>query len=293
MALDEVHCRLCGTAAPLKSSHIIPAFVARWLKETSATGFLRTFHHPNRRSQDFKKIKLLCEVCEQRFSRAEDKFARLVFLPFHEGRSRFPYEDWLLHFAVSLAWRCSVTSSQSELERYPQHIDAVEAARRAFADYLLERTDRITPYRVNIFFTPLGVTSDTALPDGLSWYLLRAPDGTPVYSGTRTAIYVKLPGMFFWTSITPPDPGGWRGTKINRHGSLRSSNQVLGEPAAGQFLMSRVQTVFKRARELSPKQQERIDAAILGDPQRLLSSKTLEALLDDERIRAEDLRKRR
>jgi hypothetical protein len=57
--------------------------------------------------------------------------------------------------------------------------------------------------------------------------------------------------------------------------------------------MSRVQTVFKRARELSPKQQERIDAAILGDPQRLLSSKTLEALLDDERIRAEDLRKRR
>ena len=287
----ESRCKLCGRNATLLQSHVIPAFVARWITETSATGFLRTFHEPNRRVQDFKTVRLLCQSCEQRLSSAEGKFARLVFVPFHEGRSRFPYEDWLLYFAVSLAWRCSVTSDQEQLAKYPQHVAAVEGARSAWADFLFGSTDRIAPYRFNIFFTPAGVTSSSVLAEGLAWYLLRAPDATPVYSAARTAIYVKLPGMFFWTSIAPPDPGGWRGTKIGRRGTLRSKNQVIEERPVGQFVMNRVETVFKRMSDLSPKQRQRIDDAIRGNPERAAVSKTFDALLDDERIRGENVRK--
>lgn len=287
----ESRCKLCGRNATLLQSHVIPAFVARWIKETSATGFLRTFHEPNRRVQDFKTVRLLCQSCEQRLSSAEGKFARLVFVPFHEGRSRFPYEDWLLYFAVSLAWRCSVTSDQEQLAKYPQHVAAVEGARSAWADFLFGSTDRIAPYRFNIFFTPAGVTSSSVLAEGLAWYLLRAPDATPVYSAARTAIYVKLPGMFFWTSIAPPDPGGWRGTKIGQRGTLRSKNQVIEERPVGQFVMNRVETVFKRMSDLSPKQRQRIDDAIRGNPERAAVSKTFDALLDDERIRGENVRK--
>ena len=61
-------CGLCGNLAELRDSHIVPAFVARWIKDTSATGFLRGFHQPNRRVQDFPTKRLLCEGCEQRFS---------------------------------------------------------------------------------------------------------------------------------------------------------------------------------------------------------------------------------
>ena len=35
--------RLCGETKELQESHILPGFVYRWLKETSATGYLR-FH---------------------------------------------------------------------------------------------------------------------------------------------------------------------------------------------------------------------------------------------------------
>lgn len=197
----------------------------------------------------------------------------------------------MLYFAASLAWRCSVTSDREQLEKYPQHIEPVEVARSTWSDFLLGRTEQVTSYRFNIFFTPAGFTSSSVLPEGLAWYFLRAPDGTPVYSKVRTAVYVKLPGMFFWTSIVPPDPGGWRGTKISRRGTLRSKNQAIEERPVGQFVMDRVEKTFKRMSNLSPKQRQRIDDAIRGNPERATASKTFAALLDDERIRGENFEK--
>ena len=159
-------CGLCGNQAELRDSHIIPAFVARWIKDTSATALLRSFHQPNRRVQDFETKRLLCEECEHRFSVAEEKFARLVFYPYHDGRVRFPYEDWLLYFAVSLAWRCSVTSGRAELLKYPHHVEAIESARYVWADFLLARSDRVGRYRFNVFFTGYGASgaSDVSKP---------------------------------------------------------------------------------------------------------------------------------
>ena len=89
-------CRLCGDKAELRDSHVVPAFVARWIKDTSATGFLRSFNQPNRRVQDFKTERLLCQRCEQRFSSAEDQFSRLLFCPFHDGQSRFESTPFLV-----------------------------------------------------------------------------------------------------------------------------------------------------------------------------------------------------
>ena len=286
-------CKLCGGSGRTVDSHVIPAFVARWIKDTSATGYLRSYQSPNRRVQDLRTVKLLCTACEAPFSLAEGKFAQRLFLPFHDGRSRFPYDEWLLYFAVSLAWRCSVTSSRVELERYPQHIQVVEAARLLWAEYLLGRSTRVAPYRFNIFLTPIGVTSTGPLPEGISSYFLRTPDATPVYSDVRTAVYVKLPGMFFWTSVVPPDPGGWKGTKINRRGTLQSRDQRISEKSVGEFISNRVNTVSARMRDLSPRQLQRIEATIQGNPERAARSKTIAALRDDERIRGENRKKSR
>ena len=222
-------CALCGDTAVLVESHVIPAFVARWIKDTSATGFLRDFHQPNRRIQDFRTVRLLCQQCEGRFSVAEGKFARFLFGPFHAGRTRFQYDDWLLYFAVSLAWRCSIRrvlpSSQS-IHNMWRRSRPLEKCGRTF---LLGRVNRAGAYRFNLFFTPLGVTSSGQLPEGIAWYLLRAPDGTPLYGKTRTAVYVKLPGMFFWTSVVPPDPGGWRGTKIAQTSLVLRIRPILAD----------------------------------------------------------------
>jgi hypothetical protein len=158
-------------------------------------------------------------------------------------------------------------------------------------DYLLERSGRIRPYRFNLFFTPSGVTSTGPLPEGLSWYSLRGADMTPVYSRSKFATYVKLPGMFFWTSIAPPDPGGWQRTKVGTHGTFHSSKQVLSERGVFDFMIDRVATVFARINEISPAQKGKIDEAIRKGPERVAQSRSLDAWLDDERIRAENARR--
>ncbi len=285
-------CALCDASAALQDSHLIPGFVARWIKDTSATGFLRGFETPNRRAQDFPTRRLLCQDCEGRFSKAENLFSQRIFKPFHEqGRSSFEYEGWFLYFAVSLAWRCLVTADPGNLAQYPQHAEAVAKAEATMKDYLLERSDRIKPYRFNLFFTPSGVTSTGPLPEGLSWYSARGADMTPVYSRSKFAIYVKLPGMFFWTSIAPPDPGGWQRTKVGRHGTFRSANQVLSEQGVFDFMIDRVETVFARINNVSPAQKGKIDEAIRKAPERVAQSRSLDAWLDDERIRAENARR--
>jgi hypothetical protein len=202
-----MRCRLCNQEAELVEGHVIPAFVARWIKDTSATGYLRTFHDPNRRVQDFPTRQLLCSTCENRFSAAETKFARGLFYPFHEGRTNFPYESWLLYFAVSLAWRCSVCSDENRLATYPQHVEAVELARSNWAAYLLGQSGSVAPYRFNLFFTPKGLKANFKVPEGIATYFLRAPDGTPIYNDKETAIYVKLPGMIFWVPYRTTGPG--------------------------------------------------------------------------------------
>jgi hypothetical protein len=238
--------------------------------------------------QDFPTVPLLCQDCEQRFSASEKKFAELIFVPFHEGRIRFSYEEWLLYFAVSLAWRCLTTSKRVGLQDHPQHAAPVDLACETWADFLLGRTNLVGPYRFNLFFTPGGGRSTARLPDGLNWYLLGGADMTPVYSKTLAAAYAKLPGMFFWTSIVPHDPGGWKGTRIAKHGTIRAKDQMMKEAAVGGFLMDRVDVVYKRISDLSATQKRRIEDAARRDPERTANSRSFEAWLHDERLRREN-----
>jgi hypothetical protein len=280
-------CKLCQREGSLLDSHLIPAFVSRWVKQTSATGFMRGFEEPNVRKQDFPTLPLLCSDCEQRFSSSEKKFAEAIFFPCHEGRTRFAYEEWLLYFAASLGWRCLVASNREGLQDHPQHVAPVDAARDIWADFLLGRREGVGPYRFNLFFTPVGGWSTAKVPDGLNWYFRNA-DMTPVFSRTRAATYAKLPGMFFWTSIVPPDPGGWKRTRITRRGTIRSKQQIISDGAVGEFLMHRADTIFKKINDLSPTQKQRIEDAVRRNPDRAATSGSFEAWLQDERIRIEN-----
>ena len=99
-------CSLCGNMKPLRMSHFIPKFVGRWMKKTSATGFLSNAEDMSRRVQDLSSAPLLCGDCELRFSKLESYFADIMFYPFHmKGQRVFDYDERLGLFALSLAWR--------------------------------------------------------------------------------------------------------------------------------------------------------------------------------------------
>jgi len=68
----------------LEESHIIPAFVYKWLKASAAASFMRFGTQPNKRVQDGFKRFWLCGKCEDTLNGWETKFANKVFSPFNK-----------------------------------------------------------------------------------------------------------------------------------------------------------------------------------------------------------------
>jgi hypothetical protein len=102
--VDRGVCALCRAEARLCKSHMVPKFAVRWLKKTSATGFLRKPLDPNLRRQDADKTRLFCQRCEWLLSLDEKRFRGVIFGPLHQRTAdRFDYGPWLLRFAVSMA----------------------------------------------------------------------------------------------------------------------------------------------------------------------------------------------
>lgn len=66
------YCRLCDERGELQQSHVLPAFVYRWMRKTSATRHFRFAHNVNRRAQDGKKRNWFCRSCEARLGKWED-----------------------------------------------------------------------------------------------------------------------------------------------------------------------------------------------------------------------------
>ena len=104
-------CALCKTEDRREDSHVIPAFVYRWLKESSPTGYLRNPVYPNKRIQDGLKLPLLGPKCEDGLSVLEKKFAETVFHEVHKKGNNelaFEYGEWLPKF-----WLFNVSSGLS------------------------------------------------------------------------------------------------------------------------------------------------------------------------------------
>lgn len=80
--MPEGRCQLCGSESILQLSHILPAFVFRWMRETSGNGHLRFGEAPNLRVQDGLKRHWLCASCESLFARSETAFADQLFHPY-------------------------------------------------------------------------------------------------------------------------------------------------------------------------------------------------------------------
>ncbi|GMR18180.1 MAG: hypothetical protein BMS9Abin33_0585 [Gammaproteobacteria bacterium] len=101
-------CKLCHQIKELKDSHVIPSFVGKWLKKTSATGYFIAVDTDDaaERSQDLYKIQLLCIDCEGILNKYETYFASNVFHPFKNGTlSVIANDERIGKFAISISLR--------------------------------------------------------------------------------------------------------------------------------------------------------------------------------------------
>jgi 5-methylcytosine-specific restriction endonuclease McrA len=280
---QERTCGLCGAKKELRLSHIIPKFIVKWLKDTSASGFLRT-GDTGYRIQDTFKINLLCQDCEELFSAWETYFAEQIFYPFQDGKTKLPYDDRLNKFMLSIAWRL-LRVHVYELVDDPIRRGYTETALEKWKDYLLDKTKELKPYENHIFFLDNLDRQSTELPDKFLWYTLRSIDSIiATLSKDEVFTFAKIPGILLVSSINPTEFGGWKVSKLDADGMIELPQKITHEDIV-QFLVSR--STMTMQIKLSKSEQDKIATAIKNKGEKILESKTLETLL------AEGKRKRR
>ena len=96
-------CELCGAEARLLRSHIIPAFVYRYVM--AGSGRFYDASHPRKFVQGGERVHLLCQDCESRFSLVERDFQNLFFPSGQISSLPLDYGPALYQFCCSVSWR--------------------------------------------------------------------------------------------------------------------------------------------------------------------------------------------
>jgi hypothetical protein len=212
-------CRLCDADAELQESHIIPAFVFRWRKDTSPTPFMRTSNQPERREQDGVKLYWLCRACEQTLSNWERQFASTIFHPITKDSShRISYSGWLLKFCVSISWRALLLAKEktsltdfSEAERL-----AVEAALHAWREVMRGRASHPGPFEQHLFILEdIASYGGDALPANMNRYAMRSIEMDVGRSNEFGFTFIKMGPFALLGFFHLPKPGQWKGGKVH------------------------------------------------------------------------------
>jgi hypothetical protein len=270
-------CALCKQEKNLQTSHIVPSFVGKWLKETSATGFMRELREPNSRIQDVWKTQLLCGDCELLLSGVETYFAREIFYPFLEGTKKTViYDHRFLKFAISLSWRLLVLNNDNFNKNYPQLLQYSAQAEEAWRNYLLGNSKTPGPYEHHVFFFE-QIAEAQNIPTDFKWYTLRAVDSTVIGNKEKALVYSKLPGIMFISTIQPAVLEGWSNTKILENGKIKQP-QIINDTVFAKFLIDRYNWIRDQKPVLT-EPEPRILKTMLRNPDRALESKSFEVML--------------
>lgn len=287
---DGVHingeCKLCRRNLELQLSHIVPKFIGKWIKSTSASGYIRNAVQANRRIQDLPKQYLLCHECEELFSAYEKKFSQEIFYPFQNGQKQFHYDEWLQKFAVSLLWRVAISQLNSNLKTdhpgYKRLIETLEQWRK----FLLHETKEIGRTKIHIVFVGINDIQDfTKAYDNMditfshhmNVRFLRSIDlGTVIdEESNRLFIFCSLTGILFVAHFYPESIKGWTNdTRIAKRGTLKNL-QANSDLQFGQFLTRRVQMYDSFIAQLSEKQSNFLITEAQKDIQKVLDSRSL------------------
>ena len=284
-------CKLCQDSDDLRVSHILPRFLGKYLKDTSATGFLTAIDTEGQpsRSQDIYKTKLLCNRCETILNETETFFARTIFHPFKQGGTvTIPIDDRLGRFAVSVSLRALWVM---------QLVDEPLAEKWKDKLYSLE-----TEWRNYLLMTPnfiMGKNSHHILL--CSEYLLAAglkDNPNLLLSVMRTSafylfeqfgqayVFANLAGVQIVSMISPPELPVSRGMQVYPDQTFGVDTRAgIGWGGYFQNLLKFTKELNAAGNRLSDAQKETIEQAMNKDPKRAVNSEDARILIMQQILR--------
>ena len=292
MIQQNLSCALCGLFPPQENSHIIPDFVFRWLKATSATPFMRNASNPNKRIQDGKKYPLLCEACEDLFSCYEDSFASTVFHPYSENHNQIiSYDADCLKFCVSLVWRglhhlwLNEAHSGEPLQEELQ--GKLDEPYKIWAEYLLGNRPHPDRFTVNVI--PVGDITSTNIsrvPRNLSQYYTGTTDMDLVCGSQCGFVYVKIPHFMIFGKIF--ETTGHRfayDTRVRANNGIINPSRITVSQEIEEYIFSRCDLIIANAEQVTASQIEAIKKSLARDPERVKNSRSVKSAIHDAKLR--------
>jgi hypothetical protein len=283
--LDLNRCPLCGSADPLRESHIIPRFVLDWLLRSSPTGVMRFGTNPNVRVKDGMKLRLLCDDCEGQLSVWEKSTAEQLFLPYHNDTSvRVRYESWLAKFCASVAWRVLFIYSHTGPLRHLTKTQAerVNMALTTWKNLMFDNAENPGAFELHIL--PIGILARVEglnVPPNMNRYLARAVEIDVASSPSTAFVYAKMCKLILLGFIEPPRFRRWHGSRVAmKQGTIEPRNFVVPS-AFAEFLAERARRMAKMTSGISAKQKAKTNAAMQSDPDRAANSDGFAAMLKD------------
>jgi len=260
-------CAFCGEHKSLRDSHVLPAFVFRWLRGRSGPGHIRNSENVNRRVQDGLKFFWLCDDCEGRFNRYETPFATKVFHPWHSGERRLAYQAWLLKFCVSVSWRVlKFARGRNKDAPYSDEqqtlMDDAEVRWRAFLKDEATHPGKFEQHL--LIFDIVESTNISNLPTNFNRFMTGAVTLDIIGSKRSVMTFAKL-GEFMIFGIIQNGPNQWGGTKVHvKHGLLKPDKVTLPAGLLDLF-REKAENAATAMSNISPVQRAKINQHILDN----------------------------
>ena len=283
-------CELCGKQASLLQSHVLPAFVFKWLKQA---GHIRYAGTPNRRSQDGVKKDWLCRECEDLFNSFETPFASRLFHPYDLSRSiRVRYGEWLPKFCASVAWRTLLYLKQDHqvTQFNERQVGLVDDALRTWSRYLRGEYKHTGSFELHLlsFDEIAHATGEHNFSPNINRYLTRAIDINAGSSNSVCFTYSKLGPIAVFGFIQSDYPQQWKGMKVSdRGGWFQPGNYTLPKQLMD-FLNERASRTSKAMEKISATQQEKIAESLRANPDRFIQSGLFRAMQRDIEMFGDD-----
>lgn len=277
-------CGLCLKESDLQFGHIYPRFAVKWMKETSATGYLRNTVSQFR-MQDAERQYLMCRDCEQILSRDEKTFAEQIFLPYHERtQTSFEYGPWLARFLAGLHWKVIHARSPYEGPEQPKKI--IWDAEFELRSFLLGQNSTAGRAEFHLILGSEIKDANYLASPKLNAYVSRTLDGDCVATESGTVgIYAKILKIMTLGFLTPPDPTKerWEGTRVFEQGTLKTP-QYVESSSLIPFIKQRTAAIEEAIAGLPAREQERISKAVLANPKRAISSESYRSHVADREL---------
>ena len=282
--MERQKCLLCQNEAELQLSHILPAFVFRWLRESSGGGHLRLGMEPNKRVQDGLKRYWLCESCEGKLNLSEMVFATKLFYPYLKASGeQYRYSHWLMHFCTSLSWRVlKFYLEEAHLNDWStEALGYIEKAEKIWRELLLGERPHPEAFQQHLLPLDQLKSASGKLAPSINRYLMRAVDMDLCRGEQIIFTYAKLGRFVVLGFVHEPNPKRWGGTKVNANqGIIHPQKFILPRPF-WEYVNQKAKRMAELLNGVSDKQAGKIEGAFKKNIDRYIGSDEFRAMSAD------------